>query len=109
MTRPRAALTRPASAAIRRLVDEARHNETGMERGRHLRNGVNRLLDQYVQAQLRTETSGASFASLRSARTQPTMMSNPNGQATKRAIMPRTSAQRTDPGFIRFDVRLQEA
>jgi hypothetical protein len=33
-----------ASAAIRRLVDEARHNETGIERGRHLRNGVNRLL-----------------------------------------------------------------
>jgi hypothetical protein len=33
-----------ASAAIRRLVDEARHNETGIERGRHLRNGVNRVL-----------------------------------------------------------------
>jgi hypothetical protein len=33
-----------ASAAIRRLVDEARHNETGIERGRHVRNGVNRLL-----------------------------------------------------------------
>jgi hypothetical protein len=33
-----------ASAAIRRLVDEARHNETGIERGRHLRNGINRGL-----------------------------------------------------------------
>jgi flagellar hook-associated protein 1 FlgK len=29
-------------------------------------NGVNRQLDQYVQTQLRTETSGASYASLRS-------------------------------------------
>src|SRR5438552_9272615 len=29
-------------------------------------NGVNRLLDQYVQAQLRTETSGASYAALKS-------------------------------------------
>src|ERR1700742_1560447 len=28
--------------------------------------GVNRQLDQYIQAQLRTETSGASYASLRS-------------------------------------------
>jgi uncharacterized protein len=33
-----------ASAAIRRLVDDARHNETGLERGRHVRNGVNRFL-----------------------------------------------------------------
>jgi uncharacterized protein len=33
-----------ASAAIRRLVDEARHNETGIERGRHVRNGINKLL-----------------------------------------------------------------
>lgn len=33
-----------ASAAIRRLVDEARHDETGIERGRHLRNGINRVL-----------------------------------------------------------------
>jgi hypothetical protein len=33
-----------ASAAIRRLVDEARHNETGVERGRHVRNGINRFL-----------------------------------------------------------------
>jgi uncharacterized protein len=33
-----------ASAAIRRLVDEARHNETGIERGRHVRNGVNKFL-----------------------------------------------------------------
>jgi hypothetical protein len=33
-----------ASAAIRRLVDDARHNETGIERGRHVRNGVNKFL-----------------------------------------------------------------
>jgi uncharacterized protein len=33
-----------ASAAIRRLVDEARHNETGRERGRHVRNGISRFL-----------------------------------------------------------------
>jgi hypothetical protein len=33
-----------ASAAIRRLVDDARHNETGAERGRHVRNGINRFL-----------------------------------------------------------------
>ena len=33
-----------ASAAISRLVDEARHNETGIERGRHVRNGINRFL-----------------------------------------------------------------
>src|SRR3981081_1016001 len=29
--------------------------------------GVNRELDQYIQAQLRTETSGASYATLRSS------------------------------------------
>ncbi len=33
-----------ASAAIRRLVDEARHNESGLERGRHARNALGRLL-----------------------------------------------------------------
>jgi uncharacterized protein len=33
-----------ASAAIRRLVDEARHNETGIERGRHVRNAIGRVL-----------------------------------------------------------------
>src|SRR6476469_1406316 len=33
-----------ASAAIRRLVDDARHSETGVERGRHVRNGINRFL-----------------------------------------------------------------
>ena len=33
-----------ASAAIRRLVDDARHNETGVERGRHVRNAINRVL-----------------------------------------------------------------
>jgi hypothetical protein len=33
-----------ASAAIRRLVDEARHHETGIERGRHVRNAIGRVL-----------------------------------------------------------------
>ena len=33
-----------ASAAIRRLVDEARHNETGTERGRHVRNAIGKIL-----------------------------------------------------------------
>lgn len=33
-----------ASAAIRRLVDDARHNETGVERGRHVRNAIGRFL-----------------------------------------------------------------
>ena len=33
-----------ASAAIRRLVDEARHNETGIERGRHVRNAIGKIL-----------------------------------------------------------------
>lgn len=33
-----------ASAAIRRLVDEARRNETGLERGRHMRNALGRTL-----------------------------------------------------------------
>jgi hypothetical protein len=33
-----------ASAALRRLVDAARHDETGIERGRHVRNGINRFL-----------------------------------------------------------------
>ena len=28
------------SAAIRRLVDDARHNETGLQRGRHVRDAV---------------------------------------------------------------------
>jgi hypothetical protein len=33
-----------SSAAIRRLVDEARRNETGIERGRHVRNGISKFL-----------------------------------------------------------------
>ena len=33
-----------ASAAIRRLVDGARRNETGLERGRHARNALGRTL-----------------------------------------------------------------
>ena len=33
-----------ASAAIRRLVDNARHNETGIERGRHVRNAIGKFL-----------------------------------------------------------------
>ena len=33
-----------ASAAIRRLVDAARHDETGVERGRHVRNAISRFL-----------------------------------------------------------------
>lgn len=33
-----------ASAAIRRLVDDARRNETGIERGRHVRNAIGKLL-----------------------------------------------------------------
>lgn len=32
------------SAAIRRLVDEARRNETGIERGRHVRNAISKFL-----------------------------------------------------------------
>jgi hypothetical protein len=32
------------SAAIRRLVDDARHNETGAERGRHVRHAVGRVM-----------------------------------------------------------------
>jgi hypothetical protein len=32
------------SAALRRLVDEARHNETGLERGRRLREAVGRVM-----------------------------------------------------------------
>ena len=32
------------SAAIRRLVDEARHNESGLERGRHVRDAVGRVM-----------------------------------------------------------------
>ena len=33
-----------ASAAIRRLVDDARRNETGIERGRHVRNAISKFL-----------------------------------------------------------------
>ena len=32
------------SAAIRRLVDDARRNETGIERGRHVRNAISKFL-----------------------------------------------------------------
>jgi hypothetical protein len=33
-----------ASAAIRKLIDQARHSETGIERGRHVRNAIGRFL-----------------------------------------------------------------
>lgn len=32
------------SAAIRRLVDDARHNETGIQRGRHIRDAVGKFM-----------------------------------------------------------------
>src|SRR3954462_11549060 len=32
------------SAAIRRLVDDARHNESGIERGRHLRDSIAKFM-----------------------------------------------------------------
>src|ERR1700682_1093878 len=50
---------------VRKTVDQVTTN-TGSTGSRVNVNGINRELDQYVQAQLRTETSGASFASLKS-------------------------------------------
>jgi len=47
-------------------------------------NGVNRELDQYIQAQLRTETSGAGYASLRASFLQQlqSLYGNPGGVGT---------------------------
>jgi flagellar hook-associated protein 1 len=50
---------------VAKSVDQVTTNTGSTGTGVNI-NGVNRLLDQYVQAQLRTETSGASFASLKS-------------------------------------------
>lgn len=50
---------------VRKSTDQVTTNTGSTGSGVNV-NGVNRQLDQYVQAQLRTETSGASFASLRS-------------------------------------------
>jgi flagellar hook-associated protein 1 FlgK len=50
---------------IRKTTDQVTTNTGSTGSGVNV-NGVNRELDQYVQAQLRTETSGASYASLKS-------------------------------------------
>src|SRR3979490_2451868 len=50
---------------VRKTIDQVTTNTGSVGSGVSV-NGVNRELDQYIQAQLRTETSGASYASLRS-------------------------------------------
>ncbi len=50
---------------IRKTIDQVTTNTGSTGSGVNV-NGVNRELDQYIQAQLRTETSGASYASLKS-------------------------------------------
>jgi flagellar hook-associated protein 1 len=50
---------------VRKSTDQVTTNTGSTGSGVNV-NGINRELDQYVQAQLRTETSGASYASLRS-------------------------------------------
>ncbi|KIZ38951.1 MULTISPECIES: flagellar hook-associated protein FlgK [Rhodopseudomonas] len=50
---------------IRKSVDQVTTNTGSTGSGVNI-NGVNRELDQYIQAQLRTETSGAAYASLKS-------------------------------------------
>jgi flagellar hook-associated protein 1 FlgK len=50
---------------VRKSTDQVTTNTGSTGSGVNI-NGINRELDQYIQAQLRTETSGASYASLRS-------------------------------------------
>ena len=51
---------------VRKSVDQVA-TSTGLTGSGVSINGINRELDQFIQAQLRTETSGASFASLQSS------------------------------------------
>jgi flagellar hook-associated protein 1 FlgK len=51
---------------VRKSTDQVTTNTGSIGSGVNV-NGVNRELDQYIQAQLRTETSGASYATLRSS------------------------------------------
>src|SRR5437773_6840945 len=68
---------------VAKSVDQVTTNTGSTGSGVNI-NGVNRLLDQYVQAQLRTETSGASFASLRSTFLQQlqSLYGDPNSTGT---------------------------
>ena len=50
---------------VRKTVDQVTTNTGSTGSGVNV-NGINRELDEYIQAQLRTETSGASYASLKS-------------------------------------------
>jgi flagellar hook-associated protein 1 FlgK len=50
---------------VRKTIDQVTTNTGSVGSGVAI-NGVNRELDQYIQAQLRTETSGASYAGLKS-------------------------------------------
>jgi len=50
---------------IRKTTDQVQTNTGSIGTGVNI-NGVNRELDSYIQTQLRTETSGASYASLKS-------------------------------------------
>jgi flagellar hook-associated protein 1 FlgK len=68
---------------IRKTADQVVTNTGATGTGVQI-NGVNRELDQYIQAQLRTETSGASYASLKSNFLQQlqTIYGDPNSTGT---------------------------
>lgn len=68
---------------VRKTTDQVTTNTGSTGSGVNV-NGVNRELDQYIQAQLRTETSGASYASLKSDFLQQLqgIYGNPNSTGT---------------------------
>lgn len=68
---------------IRKTTDQVVTNTGSTGSGVQI-NGVNRELDQYIQAQLRTETSGASYATLKSNFLQQlqSLYGDPNSTST---------------------------
>ncbi|WP_445489226.1 flagellar hook-associated protein FlgK [Rhodopseudomonas sp. RCAM05734] len=68
---------------VRKTTDQVQTNTGSIGTGVNIV-GVNRELDQYILAQLRTETSGASYASLKSSFLQQVqgIYGNPDGTGT---------------------------
>jgi flagellar hook-associated protein 1 FlgK len=68
---------------VRKSTDQVTTNTGSTGSGVNI-NGINRELDQYIQAQLRTETSGASYATLRSSFLQQVqgLFGNPDSTGT---------------------------
>ena len=94
---------------IRKTVDQVVTNNGQTGTGVQI-NGINRQLDDYVLAQLRTETSGASYASLRNDFLQQLqgLYGNPNSTGTLEDAFKGLTTAMQALASAEFDDRLRD-